>query len=164
MGFACQPKPDLGIRRFPSKEQHAALAADTLGKSAAWTCSRWAAPCPLPLCCWAPTPAGTTEMPHHRDGAALGATSLTTATATALLPLPTQVVENRREVWLRLSPKICIYCVEINFLTWRSCIEGLLQYRSGGISHVAIAFLLDPPEHLSRGGSSPAKCGRITPC
>lgn len=101
---------------------------------------------------------------HHRDATPQRRGSLTTATATALLPLPTQVVENRREVWLRLSPKICICCVEINFLTCRSCTEGLLQYRSGGISHVAIAFLLDPPEHLSRGGSSPAKCGRITPC
>lgn len=74
-----------------------------------------------------------------------------------------------RRVWLELSPKIFIYCVEEYFLTCPCSTEGSLQHRIPCINHITVAFLRDAPEYLSRGCSLLIKVGgfpraSIAPC
>lgn len=92
-GFASQTKPDLGSGHFPSKEQHVDAAAGVLGESIARTWSCRADFHHLLLCCCAQhLLASLCRHPTTETGQPWDTGPVL---ATALLPLPTQVLENQ---------------------------------------------------------------------
>lgn len=144
-GFASQTKPDLGSGRFPWKEQRTYLAVDVVGEAqqGPGCVGQLFMSClpqhPLASLCRDPT----TETGQSWDTGPL--------LVTALLPLLTQVVENR---WKR--GLVGTVFKTLHLLCRKTFPDVPAPQRAPHstelpVDHITVAFLQDAPEYLSRG-------------